>query len=213
MGLYLILYLRSGLRGLRSLRMVRGWWFVGSRLGETDENDQTLPLTATPRAARRSRNQRSRLGESTYSLETTRHGGAARGLAEFQNHVPASARARFSPKARVGEASGCLCGVGGRFRVHVVPSVIALRCPFVPSVIISGCPVCRRWSLPGAICAIGGRFRAPFVPSVVASGRPLCGGRFWTPFVPLVVTSGRPSGATMSQRPHVTVPKCNGAQM
>ena len=98
---------------------------------------------------RRIQNPRSRLGESTIFPEST-----PRGL------------------------PGALCGVGGRFRVHVVPSVVALRCPFVPSVVISGCPVCRRWSLPGAICAIGGRSRAPVVASLVASGRPLC--RWWS---------------------------------
>ena len=110
------------------------------------------------------------------------------------------------------------------------------RVPFVASVVASGCTLCRRWSLCGALlcrrwsflgvpCAVGGRFPAPFVPSAVAPGRPLwrlwslrgalcvVGGRFWTPFVPLVLTSGRPTGATIAQRPHVTVSKCKGAQM
>ena len=41
---------------------------------------------------------RSNLGESTICPKITPHGGAARGLAEFKNHVPAYARARFVPK-------------------------------------------------------------------------------------------------------------------
>ena len=159
-------------------------------------------------------------------------------LADHETSVPASARARIPSKPRITgaphaaspnskttfpprrehdfprtHASGrlpvALCGVGGRFRVHVVPSVIALRCPFVPSVIISGCPVCRRWSLPGAICAIGGRFRAPVVASLVASGRPLC--RWWSLLDALCAVSGRFRAPFW--RHNVTEATCNCAQM
>ena len=186
-------------------------WVVVSRLPpRRNRRKRPKPCLTTPRrAARRSRNQRSRLGESTYSLETTHHGGAARGLAEFKTHVPASARARFSPKARLGGASECplwrrwslpgaLCALGGRSGV-----------PFVPSVIVSGCPVCRRWSLPGAICAIGGRFRAPVVASLVASGRPLC--RWWSLLDALCAVSGRFRAPFW--RHNVTEATCNCAQM
>ena len=130
-------------------------------------------------------------------------------LADLENSVPADARARFSPNARLGEASECplwrrwslpgaLCAVGGRSAA-----------PFVPSVVISGCPVCGRWSLPGALSALGGRFRAPVVASLVASGRPLC--RWWSLLDALCAVSGHFRAPFW--RHNVTKATCNCAQM